>query len=206
LLDIIVPIPICNVELAPDALTAIAQHTDVPFRVIVMVDGGVRKDFEQLEAFLAGFESSWKLMHNSPEVGLNQTLREALEECTQKLTAVIAPEVRLLDSQWFGKVQVVFHRDPICGIADTWPNTKSATLHPVRRAHNNPTSDGCRFAVLQTAFAKKTPPYGAVDPMTFWSRYCMAHGGSSWAVPSVRYTEAEHSLHELGRVTVGKRG
>jgi hypothetical protein len=206
LLDIVVPCPISNVGLVPDCLTAIAKHTDIPFRVIVMVDGGLRKDFEELELHLASFEHPWKLLHNSPEVGLNQTLREGLEECIQKLTAVIAPEVRLMDSQWFGKMQVVFQRDPICGIADTWPNTKSATLHPIRRAQNNPTSEGCRFAMLQTAFAKKTPPYGSVDPMTFWSRSCMANGGSGWAVSGVRYTETEHSPHELGKVLVAKRG
>lgn len=206
MLDIIVPVPISNVDLAPDAIAAIARHTDVPFRIIVMVDGGVRKDFEQLEHFMAGFEHSWKLMHNRPEVGLNQTLREGLEECVQKLTAIICPEVRLADPQWFSKVQVVFHRDPICGIVDTWPNTKSATLHPVKRAHNQPTSEGCRFVVVQTIFAKKTPPFGAVDPMTFWSRSCMANGGSAWAASSVRYTEVEHSPHTLGKVTVSKRG
>jgi hypothetical protein len=199
LLDIIVPVPISNVELAPDALTAIEKNTDVPFRVLVMVDGGVRKDFEALEGFLAGFNSSWRLLHNNPSVGLNQTLREGLEECTSKLTAIIGPEVRLLDPQWFGKVQVVFHRDPICGVADTWPNTKSATLHPVRRAHNNPTSEGCRFAVVQTAFAKKTHPFGLVDPVNFWSRFCMSNGGSGWAVPSVRYALVDHYPHELGK-------
>jgi hypothetical protein len=204
LLDIIVPIPISNVELAPDAISAIAQNTDVPFRLIVMVDGGVRKDFEQLEMFLATFGQSWQLLHNNPAVGLNQTLREGLDECTQKLTAIIGPEVRLADPQWFGKVQVVFHRDPICGIVDTWPNTKSATLHPVKRAHNNPTSEGCRLVVVQTAFAKKTPPFGANDPMTYWSRFCMSNGGSCWAAPSVRYSEVEHSPHELSRVTVAR--
>lgn len=206
LLDIICPIPISNVELAPDAIEAIAKNTDVPFRVIVMVDGGVRRDFEKLEHFLAGFEGTWKLMHNNPEVGLNQTLREAIEECTAKWTAVICPEVRLSDPHWFGKVKQVFDRDPICGIADTWPNTKSTTLHPVKRAHNNPASEGCRFAVLQTAFAKKTPVFGSADPMTYWSKFCMANGGSAWAVSSVRYSEVEHTPHELGRVVVAKRG
>jgi hypothetical protein len=206
LLDILVPVPICNVELAPDAIRAITRNTDVPCRVIVMIDGGVRKDFKELEEFLSESEQPWKLMHNHPAVGLNQTLREGLEECQTKLTAIMGPEVRLLDPQWFGKVQQVFHRDPICGIVDTWPNTKSSTLHPVRRAHNNPTSEGCRFAVVQTAFARKTPPYGSSDPMTFWSRSCMANGGSAWAASGVRYTEAEHSLHELCAPVAGKRG
>lgn len=202
MLDIIVPIPIANVELAPDAIDAIAKHTDIPFRIIAMVDGGIRKDFERLETYLAAFGHTWKLLHNNPEVGLNQTLRESLEESTTKLTAIIAPEIRMMDPQWFGKMQVVFHRDPICGIADTWPNTKSATLHPVRRAHNNPTSEGCRFALVQTAFARKTPPYGDVDPVTFWSRFCMSNGGSCWAVPSVRYAELDHVKHETGRIVV----
>lgn len=207
MLDILVPTPIANAELVPDAIRELGKHTDFPFRLVVMVDGGLRKDFEALETFLHGIDHPWKLLHNNPSVGLNQTLRESLEECTSsKLVAIMAPEIRLMDAQWFGKMQMVFHRDPICGIADTWPNTKSTTLHPVRRAHNNPTSEGCRFAIVQTAFARKTPPYGDADPMTHWSRSCMGNGGSSWAIPGVRYTEAEHVKHEHGRVTVAQRG
>jgi hypothetical protein len=200
------PVPIRNVDLATDAITAIAKNTDIPFRLIAMVDGGVRGDFDKLELFMASLEHEWKLMHNHPAVGLNQTLREGLEECRTKLTAIIAPEVRLLDPQWFGKVRSVFERDPICGIIDTWKDTKSTTLHPVRRAHNNPTSEGCRFVVVQTAFAKKTPTFGAVDPVTFWSKFCMGNGGSCWAVNGIRYTEIEHDEHELGMVLIAKRG
>lgn len=206
MLDIIIPAPISNVDLVPEAIESIGKHTDVPFRLIVMIDGGVRTDFGKLESYLASCNHAWKLMHNNPAVGLNQTLREGLEECTSKLTAIIAPEVRLQDPQWFGKMQVVFNRDPICGIADTWPNTKSATLHPVRRVHSNPTAAGCRFAMVQTVFARKTQTFGAADPMAFWSRYCMSNGGSAWAVPGVRYTEVEHYAHELGKVVVGPRG
>src|SRR5262245_53682776 len=99
--------------------------TDVPVRLIVMVDGGVRADFQKLEVYLAQCSADWKMLHNNPSVGLNQTIREGLEECRTRQTAIIAPEVRILDPKWFGKVQAVFHRDPICGIADTWPNTKS---------------------------------------------------------------------------------
>lgn len=199
MIDIIVPLPLSNAALAPDALESIAANTDIQHRLVVMLDGGIRSDYAMVERFLAGCDRPWKLMHNHPSVGLNQTLREALLEVTTPQVAIIGPEVRLLDPGWFGKVQQIFHRDPVVGVVDTTPNTKSATLYPIKRAHNRPADAGCRFAVLQTAFAKKTSPYGDVDPVQFWSRSVMGQGGSSWAAPGVRYIEVEHQEHELHR-------
>lgn len=202
MIDIIVPLPMRNAALAPEALEHISANTDVAHRYIVMLDGGVRDDYLLVERFLAGFDRPWKLLANTPSVGLNQTLREGLVESTTRMTAIIGPEVRLLDPGWFGKVQQIFHRDPVVGIVDTTPDTKSATLYPIKRAHNRPASPGCRFAVVQTAFAVKTPPYGSVDPIEHWSRSVMGQGGTSWAAPGVRYTVVEHDAHELSKVHV----
>lgn len=206
MLDIIVPTPFRNAKLAPDAITEIAKCTGVPFQLIVLVDGGLRADFRDLEQFLANFDHPWKLLHNNPPVGLNQTIREGLEECREKITAIIGPEVRLMDPQWFSKVQQIFHREPITGIVDTAPNTKSATLYPVKRAHNRHPLPGCRFMVVQTAFAKKTPPFGDVDPAEFWSRMASSQGGAAWHAAGVRYIEVDHEDHELRAAPLGARG
>lgn len=206
MLDIIMPVPIRNAALAPDAIDSIAKTTDRPFQLIVMIDGGVRSDFSELEAYLAGFDHQWKLLHNNPAVGLNQTIREGLAECRSKITAIVGPEVRILDPQWITKVEQIFHREPITGIVDTAPNTKSATLYPVKRAHNRHPLPGCRFMVVQTAFAKKTPPFGDVDPAEFWSRMASSQAGAAWHAAGVRYTEVEHEEHELRATPLGARG
>jgi hypothetical protein len=197
LLDIVMPVPIRNVLLVPDAIDAIEKNTDHPFQLIVMIDGGVRADFQPLETALAAYGKPWKLLHNNPAVGLNQSIREGLEECREKITAIIGPEVRLMDPSWFGKIKQVFDREPITGVIDTAPNTKSSTLYPVKRAQNRPPLPGCRFMVVQTNFAKKTPPYGEVDPAEFWSRMASSQGGAAWHAGGVRYTEVEHEDHEL---------
>jgi hypothetical protein len=198
-IDILIPVPVANRDLAIEAIESVAGNTDIPSRYVVILDGGVRGDYAELEAFLAGFGQPWKLLHNTQPVYLNQTLREGLEECTAKMTAIVAPQVRLTDPKWFGKAQMIFQRDPVVGIVDTSPNTSSSTLHPVRRAHNNPASPGCGFAIVQTAFARKTPVYGLADPVHQWSRTVMSQGGSAWAAPGIRYHIVEHQEHALWR-------
>lgn len=199
MLDILLPLPAANQALVPECIQCISRCTDVPFRLVVIADGGTRMDLLQLEGFLSNYQAQWKLLHNEKPVYLNQTLREGLEDCNSRITAIIAPQVRLDDVKWFGKMQQIFHRDSSAFVVDTTPNTKSATLYPMKRSHMHPTGDGCRFAVVQTAFVKNKNPYGRVDPISFWSRAAIAGGGSSWTAPGVRYHLVDCVEHETWR-------
>lgn len=205
MLDIVMPVPVKNAALAPDAISELAKCTDHPFKLLVVVDGGVPNDFTELQACLNGFDHEWKLSHNNPAVGLNQTIMDGLQDCRQKITAIIAPQIRLMDPAWVGKIKQIFDREPITGIIDTAPNTKSATMYPIKRAHNRHPLPGCRFMVVQTAFAKKTPLFGEVDPAEFWSRMASSQAGSAWHAAGVRYTEVEHEEHELKVAPLGVR-
>lgn len=204
MLDVLVPVPFRNLDLVHDCILDLLGHTDVPVRLLVIVDGGTADDLLPLQNILQGVESPWRLLHETPAVGLNAILREGLKDSRAKLTAIIGPETRLQDHQWFGKVRQVFDRDPIAGIADFAPNTKSTTHYPIRRAHNRHPMEGCRFAVVQTAYAQKTQPYGDVDPIVHWSRMVHAQGGSAWHIPSVRYSIVEHQNHELHCTPLGR--
>lgn len=199
MLDILIPTPAANQGLVPDCVEAIIKCTDVPFRVVVIADGGTRKDLQTVSDYFATYVGAWKLLHNPEAVYLNRTLQEGLDECVSRLVAIIAPQVRLDDVKWFGKVQQVFHRDPTTCLVDMWPNTKSSTLFPVKRAHTNPVVEGCHFALASTQFVKSKPPYGRVDPMVHWSRQAMASGGSSWSAPGVRFHVVDHRSHETWR-------
>lgn len=201
MLDIVMPIPIRNVALAPEAIQAIKDHSKREIRIILMVDGGVRGDFDPI---LLGIEGCW-IFHNNPSVGLNQSIREGMEECKSKFSVIIGPEVRIMDPEWIEKIEKIFHREPITGIIDTAPNTKSSTLYPVKRAHNRHPLPGCRFMAVQTAFAKKTPPYGDVDPAEFWSRMASSQGGAAWHLGGIRYIEVDHADHELTARALGTR-
>lgn len=191
------PVPFRNLDLAPDAILALVKNTDVPFRLLVIVDGGAQADLEPLTNCLHGLGPAWRLLQEVPPAGLNGILREGLKDCREKLTAIVGPETRLLDPQWFGKVKQVFDRDPVTGIADFAPDTLSATSYPIKRANNKHPFPGCRFMVVQTAYAQKTQPYGDVDPAVFWSTMVHAQGGSSWHIPGIRYSEVQHEEHEL---------
>lgn len=197
MISILMPVPVENIELAEDAISRIQTFTDIPFSLIVVVDGGTRGDLSGLEAHLSGSNLNWKLLHNRPRAGLNKTIIDGLEECLEKITAIIAPEVRLDDAKWVGKSQQIFHRDPTCGVVDTLPNTKSATLHPVKRHHSRPPEIGCRLALVQTSFARKVLPLGDYDPIEFWAKAVMGNGGSAWHAGGIRYFEAEHKEHQL---------
>lgn len=205
MLDVLMPLCAANQGLVPDCILSISKNTEFSFRLIIIVDGGTRNDLHDLESFLGSYEGNWKLLHNQEPVYLNQTIREGLEECTAKLTAVIAPQVRIEDPRWWTKVQQIFHRDPAAFIVDTTPNTKSTTLHPVKRSHTHPASAGCRFAVVKTEFAKSKLPYGDVDPVAAWSRAANALGGSTWAAPGVRYFLTECQEHELWRAPLASK-
>jgi hypothetical protein len=202
LLDVLVPVPHQNLQLVPDCLDALRTCTDVPFRVLVMVDGAAEEDLRSLQDYLNAFEPAWRLTNERIAVGLNAILNEGLSDCVQKLTAIIGPETRLLDRQWFGKVKQIFDRDPIAGIVDFYPDTRSTTHYPVKRAHNRHPLMGCRFAVVQTNYARKMQLYGLVDPMVYWSKMVHSQGGSAWHVAAVSYTEVEHHDHELWRPKV----
>lgn len=202
MLDVLVPVPQQNLQLVPDCLDALRACTDVPFRVLVMVDGAAEEDLRSLQDYLNAFEPAWRLTNERIAVGLNAILMEGLMDCVQKITAIVGPETRLMDKQWFGKVRQIFDRDPITGIVDFFPNTKSTTHYPVKRPHHRAPLEGCRFAVVQTNYARKMQPFGAVDPIVFWSKSVHAQGGSAWHVAAVSYTEVEHHDHELWRPKV----
>lgn len=200
MLDVIIPVPFSNADLLSECLDRLEQHTDVPFSLTVIVDGGSRDSIEAVERRVNGMaDPNWTLLHNSQPVYLNQSIREAFENCSHPLIAMIGPEVWIDDALWFGKMQQIFHRDPTCGVVDTEPNTASSTMAPIRRQRHCLAQRGCRFVLLQGAFARKVLPFGDVDPVLFWSTEAMSGGGTSWSMPGVRYFEAEHKEHELWR-------
>jgi len=202
MLDVLVPCPHQNLPLVPDCLDALRACTDVPFRVLVMVDGAVEEDLRPLQNYLNAFEPAWRLTNDLIAIGLNAQLNEGLDDCVQKITAIVSPETRLGDKNWVGKIKQVFDRDPICGIIDLLPGSKSRTSQPFKRPHNRHPDPGCRFAVVQTNYGRKTKLYGLVDPVVYWAKMVHGQGGSSWFVPGVNYEEVDHHDHELWRPKV----
>lgn len=205
MLDIIFPTPIENIDLCSESLDRIVRFTDVPFRLIAIVDGGTRSDLAPLEAHLKGCDFEWTLLHNKRHEYLNSCIRDASEQTRHKLVALIAPQVQIDDGKWFGKMQQVFLKDPICGIVDTIPNTLSSTAPPIRRQMHKGPEDGCRFVLLSQHFLCRVPPMGKADPVAMWANSAMRGGGTAWLSSGVRYQAVEHTEHEVWREPSAKR-
>jgi hypothetical protein len=195
MLDVLIPIPVQNIDLLGGCIEALKESTDFDHRVVAIVDGGSDVDIQKIQKEMSELSVRWTLLNNSKPVYLNQSLREGIEECVAKITAVVSPQVRLEDKSWFAKGQSVFNADPRAFVIDTEPNTKSATSHPIRRAFQRLPNPGCAFALLRTGFVKSFRPFGTVDPIQYWAKAACVNGGSSWFHPGIRYSITNHEDH-----------
>ena len=198
MLDVLLPISIPNVDLVPEALELLERFTDVPARVIAIVDGGHRQDFAVAESALRGGSLEWVLLHEESPHGLNHCIGEAVEAARHPFVAFMQPHVRLSDSKWFGKMQQVLLADQTTGIIDTIPNTMSSSQAPVKRQVHRMPDPGCALALLTGRFfTGSISPPGNADPVSWWARQAINNGGSCWHAGGVHYTLIEHTPHPL---------
>lgn len=189
MLDCIFPVSIPNVPIAPESLRRLEKHTDVPVRVIAVVDGGTPSDYAPLESALRGCGMEWLLLHEEKPVYLNGCIRVAIEHVRNKLVAFMMPRVHLIDDRWFGKMQQIILKDQITGIVDTIANTGSSAMYPVKRSPQRMPEPGCALALLSAVFLRGVgaPPTDE-DPVNWWAKAALACGGASWHAGGVAYT------------------
>jgi hypothetical protein len=205
MLDVIFPIQAENLGLAKESLESIEEKTDVPVRFIVVVDGGTADDHAPLKACLNGMTSEFVMLHNEQHEYLNACIRDAIPSVRNQFVALITPDVRIEDNQWFGKMQQVFAKDPHAFIVDGLPNTPSSTQPPLRRDTHR-AAQGTRFALLLSReLLHMGAPVKDAEPVTFWSQRAMASGGSSWHAPGVRFVVTESNEHHTGREKSAER-
>lgn len=199
MLEVVIPIPVANSSLLPDCLASIEQHTNFPYSIIAIVDGGLREDFQDAERALIEQPQNWRLLHNRDPVYLNRSIVEAVDCVSDPMIALVAPQVRVADDDWFGKMKMVMDRDPRCVMVDTAPGARSSTMTPTRRLYGKPSLGGCRFALLRSSFAKSVPVVGNVDPVQYWHTQAHGMGNTVWHHASVRYQQVDHKEHRLWR-------
>lgn len=198
MLDILMPILVSNTDQAIRCIDDLCENTDVPFRIIAIVDGGNRQDISELEARLKGGEKQfeWKLNQTSGTAYFNVTLKFAMDAIENQWVALIPPEVSIVDPQWFGKLQVVFTKDPHCYMVDGIPDTKAATMIPIKRDHHH-LAKGCRF-FLSTKMSmdnlKGFPP-DTFDIAHWMQREALRQGGTVWCAQGARFHIMDHEEH-----------
>jgi len=197
MLEVLIPTSVANIGLVPDCLESIEQHTGIPFRVWILIDGGLREDFVNIESYLAECDLDWTLLHEQPPIYLNRAIAELAERASYDFSAIVLPHVRLDDDQWVGKWRKVFTTDARAAIVDTSKDTRSSTLSPVRAPR--PPFERSPLTVMRTGFLRANPPSGDVDPTGFFFDRARATGGNTWFHPGIRYGCVSHKEHRLCR-------
>lgn len=178
------------------AIPCLEDLSDVPTRIIVCVDGGTNEDVELLRRYLPASSCEWSLMQNDGVLGYEKTLIELIKAVRNEFVAIVPANISVDDNQWFGKMQVVFTKDPHCFmVASDVPQTVSATMPPFRLDHKtHPKSEF--FLTRRTALQNVAQFSGSED----FSRKAVQMGGTRWIAPGVRYGDADYAREEAGKV------
>jgi hypothetical protein len=206
MLDVLMPVSVKDIPLAlteskaldakgvemvsyVGAIPCLEEMTDVPFRLVVCVDGGTREDVELLAAYLPNATCEWVLMQNDGVLGYAYTLNELSKTVRNEFVAVVPPNIWVQDRVWFGKFQVVFTKDPHCFmVSGDVANTISATVPPFKLDHKKH-SGSPFFLSRRTAMSNVGSFESAVD----FSRKAHQLGGTRWVAAGVRYGDAHAS-------------
>lgn len=176
------------------AIDLLGEMTDVPFRLVICVDGGMRDDYEPLQRYLPDAPFEWQILHNEAVRGERYTLGVLADAVRNEYVAVIPPYIWVDDPKWFGKMQVVFTKDQHCFmVAGDAPNTVSSTLHPVKldRIHH----PKHKFFLSKKERFKNVGAFTSVED---FSRKAYQLGGTRWVAPGVRFDLVRNEHADIG--------
>jgi hypothetical protein len=209
-LDILMAIPVADLPLAVSefsdgdkfwhegAIPSLVRDVDVPFRMSVVIDGGTRDDAALLQRYMPTLED-WQLDQNDGVQGIPKTLTAMLTFARNPFIVVVPPNIWVRDPKWFGKMQVVFTKDPHCMmVAADVPETVSATMPPQRLDHK--THPSSPFFLTNNNGARNVLGAGPLLEKAYWREYSLRArdiGGTRWVASSVRYGDS-HASAETG--------
>lgn len=207
MLDVMMPVSVDDIrsavtELGDEyvgAIPRLVQHTDVPFRIVVQVDGGLREDVELLERYMPTLSQEWVLNQSGQIKGYSATVSEMLDSCRNEFVAVVPSYIWMDDEKWFGKMQVVFTKDPHCFMvsADV-PNTIAATVPPFKLDHRRH-SKSQLFLTRKAVIQNIGMPLLGEDVGETFSKTAIQLGGTRWVASGVRYGDV-HAREKAGAV------
>lgn len=206
MLDILMPISVKDLPLAvseiqnPDgivyagAIPSLVRDTDVPFRIYAVVDGGTSEDVAVLRRYMPTLQD-WALDQNTAVVGISDTLSRMLIAARNQFVAVVPPYIWVDDPKWFGKMQVVFTKDPhTMMVGADVPNTISSTMPPQKLDHKtHPVSPFFLSSLNAVRNALGADPLRGEDYWREYSRRALELGGTRWVASGVRYGDVHAS-------------
>ncbi len=204
MLDILMSVSVKNIPNAvteigdeyEGAIPSLAELTDVPARLVVCVDGGTSEDVELLRRYLPASSLEWVLMQNDGVLGYERTLAEMVKVCKNEFVAIVPASIWVDDPKWFGKMQVVFTKDPHCFmVAADAPNTVMASMPPFKLDHRqHPKSE---FFLTRKAALQNVTQFSSCED---FSRKAQQMGGTRWMAGGVRYCEAPNAREKTGTI------
>ncbi len=203
MLDILMPVSVKDLPLVvqeiqnPDgvvyegSLPRLVTDTDVPCRFSVVVDGGTREDIALLQRYMPTL-SDWSLNQNNSVQGISRTTSAMLSFARNQFVAVIPPHIWMDDVKWFGKMQVVFTKDPHCMMVMTdVPNTTFSAAPPFKLDHKTHPVSPMFLTSLNAA--RNVLGISPIDEADYWREYsqrALQLGGTRWVASGVRYQDA----------------
>lgn len=196
MLDVLIPVPLHNLDLFDECVSSLEACTDFSFNTVISLDGP-RND--KIIKRAQGLRGPWRLVDVPKPAYLNNCIGFGLGVCRNQFVAIVAPHIRVTDEQWFSKAKHIFDRDSAAAVVIGEPHTKSATVAPFRLTRRDATRPGCQLAILKRSFASGTPPQGDIDPIEHYVKLALRTGHQAWSATGIRYTEVQHKKHERWR-------
>jgi len=139
-IDILIAVQPEQIRSAVITLKSVVLDCDVDCRLAVFMHGGTRKDFSDLDEFLApsevvdgelGKEFEWSVAHERSLLSLHTKLEGVGQMKINNLAVLVEPGLAVNDPKWFGKMQQTFLKDPRNMLTIVLP-FQNSTLHPNR--------------------------------------------------------------------------
>lgn len=196
MLDICIPIHIPNAHQAEICVEAFKRYTDVPYRFIFVIDGGMASDTSKFIAYLAQEDFKRHILRLDRPSGFAKCMASAFANSHNELIAIAAPHIVVEDPKWFGKMQAPFQRESRCMVVAAHGHaTPEDQSHPFKVAERNTVQS--ELALLPRKVMLDLIPVDG-GPEDFVGNLCtkaFASGGTVWCEPSIRYNYMRHDTH-----------
>lgn len=199
-IDILIGVKPQEVREAILTLTSVVLDCDVECRLGVLMHGGTRMDFRELDEHLGPSEFRdeddrkkvffFTVVHGRKTLSPNRILTLLGELKMNKMAALVWPGFAMNDEKWFGKVQQTFIKDPRNMLTIVRPFVNSS-MHPFRLPHQIDLSGdmimgGLDFPVILASCINGKANFGR-DLQVITKKL----GGNRWMLESVRHTFVE---------------
>lgn len=133
MIDILIPIRPSEAHMVYPCLASLQDNTSAPFRVIILMRGGLQRDIDLVVRAFDNLELRERLILQSEDgEPLPRAIESMIDHVTAQWLVLMDVDVEVRDKGWFGKMQRPFLQDPTAGLCSAAPYSNSSTLSSIR--------------------------------------------------------------------------